>query len=680
MTERRSAGPRCAALIGPYSSGKTTLLENILHVTGAIQRRGTVKEGNLVGDASPESRQRRMSSEVNVASTEFLGEAWTFLDCPGSIELIQETYNTLLVSDVAVVVVEPAPDRARALAPLLKFLDERDIPHMIFINKIDHAAAPVRQVLEALQAVSDRPLVLRQVPIVAGEEVTGYVDLVSERAYSYKPGQASDLVAIPDAEKDGEKDARQKLLEALADFDDGLLEKLLEDTVPPTADIYAHLTKNLQSDRIVPVLLGAAERGSGVRRLLKALRHETPEVRSAAARLGVDAERGEPLAQVFKTAHIPHSGKLTFARILRGELADGTPVGGERISGIARMLGTQQTKLPKAAQGAVVALGRMEGTKTGQVLTPSGKAPSGMAEWPKPLKPVYGLALATENRNDEVKLTAALARLMEEDPSLTVEHDADMHQLVLWGQGEIQLQIAGDRLKSKFNLPVRTRRALVPYKETIRKSVSQHARHKKQSGGHGQFGDVTLDIRPLPRGTGFTFVDKVVGGAVPRQFIPSVEIGVRDYLQRGPLGFPVVDIEVALTDGQHHSVDSSDMAFRTAARMAMAEGMAKCEPVLLEPIMKVAVAAPTEFTANVQRLVTGRRGHILGFQPREGWKGWDETIAHLPQKEVGDMIVELRSLTMGVGTFDWSFDHLQELSGRLADEVVQHHGKAVAAQ
>ncbi|MFO0995566.1 MAG: elongation factor G [Alphaproteobacteria bacterium] len=679
MTDRKPSGPRCAALVGPYLSGKTTLLENILFVTGAINRRGTIKEGNTVGDSSPESRQRKMSVEITAATTEFLGESWTFLDCPGSIELQQDSYNALLVCDVAVIVVEPIAERARALAPLFKFLDDREIPHMVFVNKMDHPTSTVREVLEALQAVSSRPLVMRQVPIIANEAVTGYVDLVSERAYRYKAGQASDLIAIPDSDKSEEQSQRQKLLEALADFDDTLLEKLLEDTVPPTDEIYTQLTKNFQTDRIVPLFLGAAERESGVRRLLKALRHETPESRSAAARLGVDSERGEALAQVFKTYHMPHTGKLSLARVWRGEIADGATLNDERVSGLLRLVGQQQTKLAKAGPGMVVALGRMEKTVTGTVLTPSGKAPAGMAAWPKPLAPVYGVAIHAENRNDEVKISGALARLVEEDPSLSSEHRADTHQLILWGQGEIQLQIAADRLKNKFNLVVKAQRPDVPYKETIRRAVSQHARHKKQSGGHGQFGDVHVDIKPLPRGGGFTFHDKIVGGAVPRQFIPSVEIGVKDYLQRGPLGFNVVDLEVSLTDGQYHSVDSSDMAFRTAARLAMSEGMPKCEPVLLEPILKVTISAPTEFTANVQRLITGRRGQILGFQPKDGWKGWDETSAFIPQKEVSDLIIELRSLTVGVGTFEWQFDHLQELTGRLADEIVQKRHQPPAA-
>ncbi|MFI5024264.1 MAG: elongation factor G [Alphaproteobacteria bacterium] len=663
--------PRCAALVGPYTSGKTTLLESLLFVTGAIPRKGSIKERNTVGDSAPEARARQMSSEVNVASTSYLGDKWTILDCPGSIEFFQETQNALLVADVAVIVAEAVIERAMALAPLFKFLDDHQIPHLVFINKMDTAARRVRDVLDALQAVSARPLVLRQVPIRdGGEAITGYVDLVSERTYKYKPGSASDLVPLPEDEKEREKQSRQTLLEALADFDDALLEQLLEDTVPDKTEIYKHLTRTVQEDKLVPVFLGAAEREHGVRRLLKALRHEAPQPAVTAARYGI-AAAGEPCARVFKTFHMPHSGKLSLARIWRGEFSDGEHVHGERVSGLFTMLGHQTVKQVKAGAGEVVAFGRMEKLRTGELLTPSGKPVAGAEAWPKPITPLFSVALQAENRQDEVKLTAALQKLAEEDPSLSFEQRADTHELLLWGQGEMHLNLAIDRLKDRNKLQVKARPPQIPYKETIRKPVTQHARHKKQSGGHGQFGDVKVEIKPLPRGSGFEFVDKIVGGSVPRQFIPSVEHGVRDFLPRGPLGFEVVDLSVTLFDGQFHAVDSSDMAFRTAARMAMSEGLPKCDPVLLEPILEVTVSAPNEYTSNVQRLITGRRGQILGFNAKEGWKGWDETIAHIPQSEIRDMIIELRSLSYGVGTFAWRFHHLQELIGREADHVIQ---------
>jgi elongation factor G len=676
MPDRSPAAPRCAALVGPYLTGKTSLLESLLFVTSAIGRKGTAREGNTVGDSSPEARARKMSVEMTAASTDFLGERWTLLDCPGSVELAQEAQNALMVADAAIIVCEAEISKALMLAPLFKFLDDRKIPHMLFVNKMDTASYRVREVLAALQHVSSRPLVLRQVPLrsseSSGEEtVTGYVDLVSERAYGYKPGQASDLIKMPEEAASREQEARRGMLESLADFDDTLLEQLLEDAVPSRDEIYQQLSKDLAADLIVPVFFGSAERDNGVRRLLKALRHEVPGPEATAARLGLTCEAGEAVAQVFKTYHMPHTGKLSLVRVLAGRLTDGMNIGGSRVGGIARLKGHEMTKLANAGLGEVVALARLDDVATGRLLSTSGTA--SLAEpWPAPAAPVFSLALGVENRNDEVKLTAALAKLTEEDPSLSVVHEAETHELVLWGQGEIHLQIAADRLRLKYNLPVKTHRPQVKYKETIRKSINQHARFKRQSGGHGQFGDVHVTIHPLPRGSGFTFIDEIVGGAIPRQFIPSVEEGVREYLARGPLGFPVVDVAVTLTDGQYHSVDSSDNAFKTAGRMAMSEGMPKCDPVLLEPIYQVTITIPNDFTARVHGLISGRRGQIQGFSAKEGWSGWDEVQALLPQSELHDLIIELRSLTLGVGTFAWKFDHLQELTGRLAEKIVEH--------
>jgi elongation factor G len=281
------------------------------------------------------------------------------------------------------------------------------------------------------------------------------------------------------------------------------------------------------------------------------------------------------------------------------------------------------------------------------------------------------LALRARDRKDDVKLSAAIQKLLDEDRSLTVEQNAELGEMVLHGQGEMHLRVAGEKLSSKFGVAVDAYQPQIGYRETIRKSMSGvRGRHKKQSGGHGQFGDVVVDIAPLPRGTGFTFTDKVTGGAVPRQYIPSVEEGVRQYLKRGPLGFPVVDLGVTLTEGSYHSVDSSDMAFQLAARVAMGEALPQCQPVLLEPVLAVELAIPSEATAKANAIVSSRRGQILGFDSREGWQGWDVVQALIPEAEIADLIVELRSATAGVGTFRAKFDHLAELSGRQADHII----------
>jgi elongation factor G len=668
--------PRVAALVGPYSSGKTTLLESLLLATGAIARKGSVTEGTSVGDATPEARHRLMSVEVNIATADYLGDHWTFLDCPGSIEFQQDSYNALSVVDAAVVVIEPEPARAVMVAPLLKFLDQHAIPHVIFINKVESAQARLRETLEALQTVSERPLVLRELPIREGDAITGFIDLVSERAYAYRQGQPSELIRLPEAALAEEQLARQEMLEHLADLNDGLLEELLSDVTPPTGEVYENLSRDLAADLVVPVFFGSAAQDHGIRRLLKSLRHDAPDAADSRWRVGVLPE-GEPAARVFKTIHAPHTGKLSFARIWRGAFQEGSLVNGSRPSGLLTTLGATTQKVTSAGAGEVVAFARLEGVATGDVL---GSADPDLLPWPTPLPPLFSLAVHSEKKQDEVKLTAALAKLIEEDPSLSLQQDPATGELVLWGQGEIHLLVALEKLQSRFHLTVTGKRPQVPYKESIRKAVTEHGRHKRQSGGHGQFADITIDIAPLSRGEGFVFDETIVGGVVPKQYIPAVEEGAVDFLKQGPLGFPVVDLKVTLTSGSYHSVDSSDQAFKTAARIAMSDGLPKCDPVLLEPVLAVEIAVPNEFTSKAQRIISSRRGHILGFEAKDGWKGWDVVAAHLPQAEMGDLIIELRSLTMGVGTFSWQFDHLQDVQGRNAEKVVEDRKTALAAQ
>src|SRR5580700_5295775 len=661
------AGHRCAVLVGPYLSGKMTLLEAMLHSSGTTARRGSVRDGSAVGDHAAEARARQMSTEINAAEATYLGDKWTILDCPGSVELAYEAQQAMLAADVAVVVCEPEVERAVTVSALLRFLAKHNIPHMIFINKLDTASARVRDVLAGLQSYSERPLVLRHVPLRDGETVTGYVDLVSERAYKYKPGQASDLIQVPAGFWDNEADSRTSLVEKLADFDDELLEKLLEDVQPSKDEIYQHLKKEVGAGQIVPVLVGSGFQDFGVRRLWKALRHDTPGSSAAAARLGI-AAAGEPMAQVIKTYHLPHTGKLSLSRVWRGAIAEGNVLNGTRVAGVVRVTGATQEKIPSAGVGEVVGLTRMEEIATGTVLTPSGKGES--LPQPEKPQPVFGLAVHAEKRGDDVKLSGAIAKLIDEDPALELEQNQETREMVLWGQGDVHIQIAIDRLRNRHNLAVVGHAAVVPYRETIRRGMQQHSRFKRQSGGHGQFADITVDIKPLPRGSGFVFKDSVVGGAIPRNYIPAVEEGIEEALKTGPLGFPVVDLTVNLITGQFHAVDSSDMAFKTAGRQAIQESLAKCEPFLLEPIDAVDISVPNAFTARVQRLVSGRRGQILGFDGKEDWPNWDVVRAYLPQSELHDLIVELRSLTLGVGSFAHKFDHMQELTGKPAEKVI----------
>ena len=663
----RTPSPRCAALVGAYTSGKTTLFEEMLFAAGAIERRGTISEANTVGDAAPEARARSMSTELSAANLFYLGESWTLIDCPGSVELTFEAECAMMVADIVVVVCEPLPEKAATVSRLLRFLDDRAIPHLIFINKMDLPAASVRKTLDALQGFSARPLVLREIPLRddAGR-VTGMVDLVSERAWRWNPHKPSDLISLPERVKDDEKSARDAMLEALADFDDALMTELLEDVVPSAGEIYQTLTRDLQQDLVVPVFFGSAENGNGIQRLFKALRHEAPDVATTAARLGLGGHKGN-LVQVFKTLYAGQSGKLSLARVWSGEVRDGMVLGSDRVGGVSGLMGRKTVAKGVARAGDVVALGRMATATTGALLAADRKV---AADWPAPPPPLFSFAIHAERQADEVKLIAALARMADEDPALRAGHNNQTGEFVIGGQGEIHLQIVLSRLRGELGLAVAHVRPALPFRETITRPASQHSRHKKQSGGHGEFADVHLEIRPQPRGAGFLFADHITGGVVPRQYIPAVEKGVQGFLVRGPLGFPVVDIAVTLTDGSFHSVDSSDMAFQKAAAKAMAEAMPTCGPVLLEPILRVTVSVPAEFTPRIQRIVTGRRGQLLGFDAKPGWPGWDEVMALMPQAEIHDLIVDLRSQSLGSGSYAFEFDHLREISGKEAEQVL----------
>ena len=600
---------------------------------------------------------RPPTTETRIGHCSFLGDPWTILDCPGSIEFAHQACAALAVADIAVVVCEPTPTRAMAVAPLLKLLAEEGIPHLLFINKIDTLDGSVADTLAALQAHARCPLVLRQMPIVDGADVTGYVDLMSERAYRYRKGQPSELIQIPATIAAEEQEARGRLVEVLADRDDALLEKVLEDVRPTPEELYRDMHKDLLAGSVLEVLLGAAEHSGGVQRLWKTLRHDTPEAGESAERRALEAD-GPPVVQVFKTVYAGHAGKLSYARVWRGVVKDGATLGGTRLGGIHQFPNGEAAKVAEARAGDVVALGRLDGVATGATVSTGAEVEA--LPFPDPPPPVYALAIATTDRKDDVKLSGSLQRLAEEDPTLTVMQNPDTGETVLLGQGEMHLLAVVEHLAKAFGIKVATRKPQVAYKETIRRAVHEHGRLKRQTGGHGQFADVKIDVAPRERGAGFAFVDKVVGGAVPRNFIPAVGEAAEEAAKKGPFGYPVVDIEVTLVDGGFHSVDSSDMAFRTATSQAMKEALAKADPVLLEPVDRVTVSVPNDFTARAQRLLTGRRGQILGFAEKPDWAGWDEVEALVPEAELHDLIIELRSQTLGLGTYRHRFDHLAE--------------------
>jgi elongation factor G len=658
MPESKSANVvRAIAVVGPTGAGKTALTQALASAASG----GSGAVPNAAGQ----------STETAFTAIDYMGDHYALIDAPGAVDFMADADYALPAADLAIVVADPDPDKAVLLQPFLRAIEDYKVPHALFINKIDQARGRIRDLLEALQQVSAVPLVARQIPIWQDEHVSGFVDLALERAFLYQTGKPSQIVDIPKDMTERETEARFHMLEQLADFDDTLMEQLLSDVTPDRDTVFADLVRETREGLIVPVFFGSTAQGNGVRRLLKALRHDTPAPEHAAARLGLK----DAGAYVMKISHAGQAGKLAYARVFGKAMADSDQLtlsdgSAQRPGALFAVQGAQTKKVAGAKEGDVAALGKLDPVAAGDLLSANGSKQTAAVRPPKRF-PVYQLAIATKDRKDDVRLSGALQKLVEEDAGLTVLHDQSTHEILLQGQGDPHLRAVIDRLKSRFGVDVSSARPSTPYQETIRKSAEKRGRHKKQTGGHGQFGDCVIQVKPLPRGGGFEFVDKITGGAIPRQWIPAVEAGVKDAMQKGPKGFPVVDVSVTLIDGSYHSVDSSEHSFQMAGRIGMSEVLEECDSVILEPIEKLAIYTPNSGTPKINSAVSSHNGQILGFEAREGWPGWDRVDAYLPHAERQSFIIELRSLTQGLATFEAEFDHMVELTGRRAEDVAR---------
>lgn len=664
-------GVRAVALVGPAGAGKTSLAEALLFASGAISRQGSVEAGTSVGDASPEARARRGSTELNLFRFDYLGDRFALIDAPGAVSFAADGLSALEQADMAIVVVDPDPARAGLVEPTLKRIEALALPHAIFVNKIDSAKGRIRDLLAALQPLSAAPLIARQIPIRHGDAVTGFVDLALERAYHYQPGKPSEQIAIPDALMDRESSERFHMLEQLADHDDALLEQLLSDEAPDIRTIFRDLIAETRAGLVVPVMFGSALNGFGVRRVLKMLRHEAPDSAETAARLGTNGSS----VQIFKIANGGSVGRLALARVLGDGLAEGAELvagNGEsvRIGALFSVQGDRTVKLSRVDAGDIVAIAKADNARPGMLLGRQAHGDASVRLIDLPPRNA-SLAISTRDRKDDVRLSTALHKLVEEDPALDWGHDDISHETILRGINDEHLSVTLAKLKRRYGVDVDVHPPKIAYKESIRKSVSQRGRHKKQSGGHGQFGDVVIEVRPLPRGEGFRFDDRITGGAIPRQWIPAVESGVRDAMAKGPLGYPVVDVAVTLIDGSFHSVDSSELAFRIAGRIAMSEALPQCQPYLLEPMCHLAIDTPSGATSRASSAVSSRRGQILGIGSHPHWQRWDRIEAMIPEAGLPGLDADLRSMSQGLASFATRYDHIAELSGKLAEEVIK---------
>ncbi|HEY1655473.1 MAG TPA: elongation factor G [Candidatus Tumulicola sp.] len=662
---------RNIAFVGPHHAGKTTLVEAILARTSAIGRRGSVADGTTVTDHEPEDVAHVQSTTVGFAHAVADDVDLTIVDCPGFVDFFQETKAVLFGVDAAVVVVEADPARVVQSHGIVEFLESLRMPHLFVVNKMDRPGADFVGTLAALQSAYGRHVVAEQLPIGTAESFRGYVDLAEMKARTFD-GDRETESDVPAEVREQAAQLRGEMLEGMADFDDHLMEELLEGVEPPLEEVERDLCAECSHDQIVPVLVAAGAPGAGVGALVRAMEKWFPSPADAPK---VDAEgrpispdpAGPVVAQIIKTTIHPQSGKLSIARILSGTVkSDATLTNitreGERarLGGLYRLQGKKQEAVSEAGPGSIVAFARLETVSTGDTLTSNGHKVL-LPRIPV-AEPVFAAAIKPKERIDEAKISQMLARIVDEDPALRLQRADITHELLLLGSGEQHVSIAVERLSRKYKVEVETAPPSIPYLETITAGTEVHSRYKHQTGGHGQFGDVWLRLEPRSRGAGVTFEDKIVGGVVPRQFIPAVEKGVREALAHGPGGNPITDLHVTLFDGQYHDVDSSEQSFKTAGSMGVRDALPKCNPVVLEPIVHVSVEVPTAYTSAVIQQLTGKRGQILGMNPADR-SGFDVVEAYVPQVELARYITELRTATQGLGTYSWRHERYDPVPG-----------------
>jgi len=685
MKETQTEQIRNVAIIAHGGAGKTSLTEAVLFNSGAVNRLGKVEEGNTVMDFLPEEISRQISSSSATATLPWKDHQINIIDTPGYQDFIADSLFALRVSDAVVAVISAVSGVQVNTERLWKEARGQNLPGAVFINKMDRERADFNKAIgEVENTLKTRPVLL-QIPIGAEAGFKGVVDLISMKACIYEMDGSGKFTEqdIPADMSAAAEDYREKLVEFAAEGDDALVEKYLESGQLTDDEVFQGLRAGVISGDIVPVFCGSATLNIGVRKLLDAVVALMPSPTDRGPLSGTDGKGAEAVrgpsadepfsAFVYKTLADPYAGKLTLFKVLSGSLKSDSGFynasrdAKERFGNLFLLQGKKQINVPRVSAGQLAAVAKLKETNTGDTLAEDGK-PFVLPSVDLP-EPALSYAIKPKSKGDEEKVSQSLARLLEEDPSLKVRREEATRETILSGMGQQHIEVTVERLKTKFGVEVEMAVPKVPYKETIKGKTSLQSRYKKQTGGRGQFGDVWLEVEPLPRGGQFEFVDKIVGGAVPRQYIPAVEKGVREAMVEGVLaGYPVTDVRVTLYDGSYHSVDSSEMAFKIAASMGFKKGFMECNPVLLEPIVNLDVTVPDDFMGAVIGDLNSRRGKVMGMDPRSG----EQVVkAQVPMAEILTYAPDLRSMTEGRASFAISFSHYEEVPAHLAEKIIE---------